>query len=47
MLFRTIEGNLIEIIKYDCKNDKIYYEKIVEIKKPFTKLKKTFDNKNP
>jgi hypothetical protein len=52
MLFRTITGELIEINKYDYKNDKLYYEKILEIKTPFikfcasAKLKKTFDNKN-
>ena len=52
MLFRTITGELIEINKYDFKNDKLYYAKIMEIKKPFVKLsasaklKKTFYNKN-
>ena len=40
------------LIKYDFKNDKLYYQKIIEIKKPIiksnssAKLKKTFDNKN-
>ena len=37
MLFRTIEGELIEINKYDFKNDKLYYEKIMNIKNSFTK----------
>jgi len=52
MLFRTINGELIEINKYDFKNDKLYYEKIMNIKNPFTKmssltkLEKTFNNKN-
>ena len=51
MLFRTSTGDLIEINKYDYKNDKLYYEKIVEIKKAFVKMssaksKKTFQDKN-
>jgi hypothetical protein len=37
MLFRTNEGVLVEIKKYDFPNDKLYYQKIMEIKKPFTK----------
>ena len=37
MLFRTNKGVLIEIKKYDLPNDKLYYQKIMEIKKPFTK----------
>ena len=31
MLFRSIDGKLIEINKYDFKNDKLYYEKIMSI----------------
>ena len=46
MLFRNIDGKLIELKKYDFKNDKIYYEKIMEIKQPFTKLEKTFYHKD-
>lgn len=58
MLFRTINGELIEINRYSFKNDKMYYEKIMEIKKQFiskiqsskldywNKSKETFDNKN-
>ena len=52
MLFRTFTGELIEINKYNFKNDKIYYDKILLVKNPFskspslTKLEKTFDNKN-
>ena len=34
MLFRTNKGALVEIKKYDFPNDKLYYEKIMEIKKP-------------
>ena len=45
MLFRTNTGVLIEIKKYDLPNDKLYYQKIMEIKKPFTKLIEK-DNKN-
>jgi len=33
MLFRTNKGNLIEIKKYDFSNDKLYYQKLMEIKK--------------
>jgi hypothetical protein len=44
MLFRTSEGTLLEIKKYNFKNDKLYYEKLLEIKMP--KLEKGFDYKN-
>ena len=40
MLFRTYEGKLIEIKKYDFKNDTLYYEKLLEIKTSFPKLEK-------
>ena len=58
MLFRTNKGILVEIKKYDFPNDKLYYEKIMEIKKQFikknksskldywSKSKETFNNKN-
>lgn len=45
MLFRTNDGKLIEIIKYNFINDKLYYEKLLDIKKPLPKLEKTFQNK--
>ena len=45
MLFRTNNGNLIEIKKYNFVNDKLYYQKIIEIKNPLPKLEKTFYNK--
>lgn len=32
MLFRTKEGLLVEINRYDCKNDSIYYSKISQLK---------------
>jgi len=38
MLFRTNTGELIEINKYDFINDKLYYQKILEIKKPLEKV---------
>jgi hypothetical protein len=58
MLFRTANGELVQINRYDLINDKMYYEKIMEIKKQFlnknksskldnlTKSKETFNNKN-
>jgi hypothetical protein len=46
MLFRTTEGKLIEIKKYDYKNDTLYYEKLLDIKKSIPKLEKTFNSKN-
>lgn len=33
MLFRTFDGKFVEIRKYDFKNDKLYYEKIMNIMK--------------
>jgi hypothetical protein len=32
MLFRNKEGLLVEINRYDCKNDSIYYNKISQVK---------------
>lgn len=43
MLFRDINGNLIEINRHDFKNDKLYYQKIMEIKQLFTKSSKPKD----
>ena len=40
MIFRENNGNLIELNRYDFKNDKLYYQKIMEIKKQFTKSNK-------
>lgn len=45
MLFRSSNGKLIEIKKNNCINDKLYYEKLIEIKTPLPKLEKTFQNK--
>ena len=32
MLFRNKDGELIELNRYDCKNDNIYYKKILQLK---------------
>lgn len=45
MLFRTNCGTLIEIKKHSFINDKLYYQKIIEAKKPLPKLEKAFQNK--
>lgn len=34
MIFRDHKGNLIQINRLDFKNDKLYYNKIIEIKNP-------------
>ena len=41
MLFRTNTGELIEIKKYDFTNDKLYYEKIINIKTPLLPFSKS------
>ena len=46
MLFRTSEGKLVEIKKYDFKNDTLYYEKLIQIKNINAKLEKTLNHKN-
>jgi hypothetical protein len=46
MLFRTNRGQLIELKKNSFINDKLYYEKLIEINKPLPKLEKTSNNKN-
>ena len=52
MIFRTINDEFIEIKRYHYKNDKLYYEKIMEIKKEIlnkyqsSKSKKALNNKN-
>lgn len=51
MLFRTSNGGLIEVKKYDFSSDKLYYKKIMDIKKsqkqpPFSKLEKALNNVN-
>ena len=37
MLVRKLNGDIIEINKYDYINDYIYYKKILEIKQSFSK----------
>ena len=57
MIFRTSDGQLIEINKYQFINDKLYYTKLLEIKEQsnsnyiskldeFSKSNKTFNYKN-
>jgi hypothetical protein len=46
MLFRTNTGELVEIKKYNHSNDKLYYDKIMEIKKKLSKLEKIHDTSN-
>jgi hypothetical protein len=31
MIFRKSDGTFVEINRYDYKNDKIYYQKIMEV----------------
>ncbi len=38
MIFRNIHGELIEMNRFDFKNDKLFFQKIVDTKKPFTKI---------
>ena len=37
MLIRINTGELIEINKYNFSNDKLYYQKIMDLKKPLVK----------
>jgi hypothetical protein len=51
MLFRTSTGTLIEVKKYEFSSDKLYYKKIMDIKKSqkqpaFSKLEKALNNVN-
>ena len=38
MVFRSREGKIIILNKYDFKNDEMYYSKIYELQMSFTKL---------
>ena len=38
MLYRNSDGKLVEINKTYFINDKMFYEKIMELKTPFSKL---------
>lgn len=42
MFFRNLLGNLIELNRYDYKNDHIYYKKVLEIKNLLNKNAKQF-----
>ena len=35
MIIRNNNGKLVEIMRYNFKNDKLYYEKIMEITKQY------------
>ena len=37
MIFRTVTGELIQINRYDFKTDTLYYKKIMDIQRQFTK----------
>ena len=46
MLYRAVDGKLNEIKKHNFINDKLYYEKVLDIKTPIIpKLEKTFKYK--
>jgi hypothetical protein len=46
MLFRNNNGELIEIKKYDYSNDKLYFQKLINIKKnKLIPIKDVFFNK--
>ena len=45
MIIRNINGEIIKVNKYDYANDMIFYEKIMNIKKEFTKVC-NFENNN-
>ena len=46
MLYRAVDVKLIEIKKHNFINDKLYYEKVLDIKTPIIpKLEKTFKYK--
>jgi hypothetical protein len=47
MIIRNVNGDLIRISKYNYANDMIFYEKIMNIKKDFTKESKNSNNNNP
>lgn len=47
MIYRNIEGLLVEINKNNYKNDNLFYKKIMEIKIPFSKYHNVHNiNKN-
>jgi hypothetical protein len=46
MLFRNQEGKLMNVEKYNFKNDQLYFKFILNLKTPFTKSKETSNDKN-
>lgn len=46
MIFRNKSGKLIEINKYEYSNDMIYYEKMMNLQKEFTKCIREEENIN-
>ena len=38
MIFRNDDGELIEISRFDFTNDKLFYQKIMNVKQYFSKL---------
>jgi hypothetical protein len=38
MIFRNKYGELVEINRFDFKNDTLFFQKIMDSKNPFTKL---------
>jgi hypothetical protein len=46
MIIRNINGNLIKINRYDYPNDMIYFQKIMNVKKEFTKEARQCRKKN-
>lgn len=46
MIFRNIDGNLVEINKFDFKNNYLYYKSLLDLKMPFSKLNKINNSYN-
>lgn len=44
MLFRNSEGKLVEINRYDYKNDHIYYKKILQVKNLVSPKEASYSN---
>ena len=42
MIFRNSRGEYKIFTKYDCKNDKIYYTRIMELQREISKEEKRF-----
>ena len=46
MIFRNSKGELIDINIYKCKNDKIFYTKIMDLKSALPKCNKSINHLN-